>query len=169
MFPMAAMNHFSELYAYNCMPFIAAIVGLGFGSLVGTGGLTGFRRRVIVVVGVLLLVSHGIATQSKTRMMWENGRLAWEWLPSIVNAARIAPARAMLMLVNPKPDGPSYSSFLLYGFDVLSDAGEWIRASARRTDLNVGIVDWDAAPAQPPPATIRLMIENGRVVPTFQP
>ena len=163
--PTVFMNHVSELYTYNCMPFVAAIIGLGLGPLLGSGGLEGLRRRAAFVVGLALLLSHGLAVQSKVRMMRDNGVRASELLSAVVSVARSAPADATLRLINPKHDRPTYSAFQLSGFDVLRDAGEWIRVSAGRPDLKVLLVEWDEA-CVPANGRVCLTIEDGHVVST---
>jgi len=164
MFPMALMNHVSELYTYSSMPFVAAMIGLALGSLLEAGGQAGFRRRAAVLVGAALLLSHGLAVQSKVRMMRDNGRRASELLPAVINAARNAAPGATITLVTTKPAGPTYSSFLVSDFDLLSDAGNWIRISAQRPDLKVTIVESGEASTSAPDV-FRVTIENGRVVP----
>jgi hypothetical protein len=125
-----ATSFYRPIQTCNSMPFVAAMIGLGLGSLLEAGGQAGFRRRAAVLVGVALLLSHGLAVQSKVRMMRDNGRRASELLPAVINAARNAPLGATITLVTPKPAGPTYSSFLVSDFDLLSDARNWIRISA---------------------------------------
>jgi hypothetical protein len=164
MFPMAAMNHVSELYSYNSMPFVAALIGLGMGALLDGQKSRRIPRRAVVALLLVVGASHGLASHSKVRMMRENGRRAWELLPAVVGSARSAPQGATLALVNPAPLVPPYSAFHLNGFDLIFDAGPWIRQAAQRPDLIVTVIDRDRAATLPGDA-IRLTIDAGRVVP----
>ncbi|MEI6666612.1 MAG: hypothetical protein WCP29_00545 [Acidobacteriota bacterium] len=163
MFPMAAMNHVSELYTYNAMPFVAAVLGIGFGPWMDIGRLPGSRRRVVVAVGMAILLSQSYATVTKVNMMNDNGRRAWQLLPAIVDVAKTAPSGGTIALVNPSGIGPSYSAFRLYAFDVISDAAGWIRVAARRPDLAVTVVDWENCPP-PGPEVRRLTLSGDHVV-----
>jgi len=154
MFPMVMLNHISELYAYNLMPFVATIFGIGVGTLVQRAS-RGWRRVTIAAV-LLLLTGHVVAIRQKASMMRENGIRATVLLEKVRPYAEKTPAGGALMLVNSETQEPEYSVFLTRGFNVL--AASRVEQVARRDDITVKIIEESELRRPPPYASNTLFL-----------
>lgn len=141
LFPMALMNHVSELYVYNCMPFIAILVGVGLGKQLEENR-TPVRRSIVTTVICVLFVSHIIAVQSKAHLMKNNGERASMLLDQIEPYLAGISNDKNLLLLNPADGQIEYSIFLMKGFNVLGSGGDYrIKQLSGRNDLTTKIVE----------------------------
>lgn len=154
LFPMAMLNHVSELYVYNSMPFISILVGMSLGGLVETGRPGKIRRGFLRALIGLLLVSHITAVRSKAAMMKSNGERAGRLLDQIVPYAYKVPENGSLFLLNPPGSGIIYSVFHLRGFNVLKGGVHRIKQLSGRNDMTIKIIY--------PPDVERLPPAHGR-------
>ena len=135
-FPNALQNHVSELYAYNCLPFIAILLGSGAGWLL--------RRREVKwqpVIGLALvvavLVSNAFSARSKAVLMSESGSRAQTVFHELCAFVKEAEPDATIGLVNTH-DRPSYSVFVLSPFELVGpDSENEVREAAGRTDVTL--------------------------------
>jgi hypothetical protein len=141
-FPMAMMNHVSELHAYNSMPFVAVLVGAAMGRVIELN-----KRRWLSVVAIsglmaVVFVSHASAVQSKASMMKRNGARATKLINELQRCASRMPLNGGLVLVNPKAIEAPYSVFIMNGFDVLEmDGVSRLKELSNRPDLRIEILD----------------------------
>jgi hypothetical protein len=138
-FPMVLLNHVSELYAYNSMPFVSMIADISLGSLCPFAN-TWRPKQVMGVMLVLLFASHIIAVKQKTSLMEENGTRATMLLDRIQPYAQKASQGSELLLVNPDAMSPEYSIFLMSGFNVLKEGESRINKVSNRNDIRVKII-----------------------------
>ena len=135
-FPNALMNHVSELYAYNCLPFIAILLGSGAAWLI--------RRREVkwqsmtgLVLVVAVLVSNAFSAHSKAELMSESGSRAQTVFNELCAFVKEAEPGATIGLVNTH-DRPSYSVFVLSPFELVSKVSRnEVRAATGRTDVTL--------------------------------
>jgi hypothetical protein len=139
LFPMAGLNHVSELYVYQALPYLSLLVGIGWGAAVSFAGISRRLSHFLIVV----LISYGIVNilslESKTLLMLENGRRAETLLRQLPAFIDRVPASGQLLLVNPPEKVPSYSVFLIRGFDVFSGARQIVQQVSGRSDFSVKI------------------------------
>jgi len=121
-FPAALQNRVSELYAYNCLPFVAILVGFGASAL-----LRNRHSRLRVALGVILtaiiLVSGAMSTHSKARLMRESGRQAEEVLSALCDHVSHAEQGATIGLVDVH-ERRSYSVFVMSPFELIGPTAE---------------------------------------------
>lgn len=140
-FPVALMNHVSELYAYNAMPFLAILVGVGLGRLFEITKTRWISRAAVTGFVGLVFLSHVMAIQSKASLMKNNGTQATILLGQIQSYLQKAPKNGELVLLNPPDDREEYSVFLMNGFNVLQYGLNRIEQLAGRNDFEIKIMD----------------------------
>lgn len=132
-FPAVIMNHVNELHAYNLLPFVAVMLGLGLGE-----HLERHWQRPAFALCAALLLQHALLAHSKTTLVADNGAQAQVLLAQLLPFASDLPSRGVLVLHNPAPRKRSYSVFRVNGFDVLSPHVERVlRMRAGRPDIDV--------------------------------
>ena len=139
----------SELYLYNAMPFVSAIVGIGAGTLLQ------HRRRsarlVAALAIVVVLTIHGAATRQKVALMRSQGERAAELLSQISAEARDVPAGGRLVLADSASEEPEYSVFLMPGFEPVRYGTRFVNKMSARSDIAVSLAPRpsdQAVPAQ---------------------
>jgi hypothetical protein len=139
--PVVPLNHVSELYTYNAMPFVALLFGLAFGTHLALAA--GRKRRKLVVWGaaLILLVGLGVFARQKIMMVKRNGEEATRLLKVVTKYVEMVPKNGELLLVNPPSDRPEYSVFAMNGFSVLDYAEQRIRRITNRPDISIQIVN----------------------------
>jgi hypothetical protein len=163
MFPMAGLNHVSELYTYNAMPFISVLVGLGLGSLIGASKSRASRILLWVLFAVLLISNAG-AIREKAQLMRQNGERSAVLMQQIVPYIRTLPPHGELLLVNPPQDIIEYSVYHIRGFNIFRDARHRIKLEASREDIRVRIINFeDFAENSLSEKTIALTSDRDRV------
>lgn len=162
-FPMAALNHVSELHVYNALPFIAILAGAGLGKLWETsppfkffvGSIEKWRVFVLILIA-LLFASHVYAFETKLAFMIRNGERATSLISQLKDYSVNIPAGARLFLLNPpikkdnttkistsilSPYAPAeYSVFLIRGFNILESANT-IEQILDRSDIEIKIIE----------------------------
>ncbi|RJP72932.1 MAG: hypothetical protein C4524_15460 [Candidatus Zixiibacteriota bacterium] len=163
-FPMAAMNHISELYVYNAMAFFAMLVGIGFGGWLEHAA-SGVSRRLAVGLACLVTISNIWAVQHKSGLMLSLGRQSTALLQQAVSLASQVPSQGTLVLANPPCRMIEYSVYRIHGWELFHNATHRIRLQAGREDITVEIVDSTEAETivLTKPAVV-LDLEQGNVV-----
>lgn len=148
-FPSLLMNHVSELYAYNAMPFVCVLTGIALGAVTRPGD----RRRRVRVVGtaavIALFASHCVAVSSKVRLMHAAGERASALRRQIERYIPLLPSGGRLVLINPDSDEIEYSIYRLNGFNVLRLGGYPLGARSGRSDVEITLLDRPPAPRAP--------------------
>jgi len=121
-FPAALQNRVSELYAYNCLPFVAILVGLGASVLIRDRHS---RPRLALGISLtaIILVSGAISTHSKARLMAESGRQADVVLAALCDHVSHAEQGSRIGLVDVH-ERPSYSVFVMSPFELIGPTAE---------------------------------------------
>jgi len=140
LFPAVLMNHISELYLYNSMPFFSCLVGAGLGKLITLSKQNRISWSIIAVSVVLLLTTNVVAIQSKAQLMNANGERSSLLLSRIMPYLEKISKDDRLQLLNPTPDGVEYSVFLMSGFNVLDEGLNRISQLSRRANLRIKII-----------------------------
>jgi len=140
LFPMALMNHVSELYTYNAMPFISLLVGSGLAVHLEQCHRRGTLALSAALAG-LILINHVILVQKKAGLMNQCGERAAELLKRVQPYAANLPKHGRLVLLNPENHQLEYSVFLSKGFNVLQCSQQWIKQRVDRWDITINIVD----------------------------
>lgn len=164
LFPTALLNHVSELYIYNSMPFVAVLVGIGLGQLWLLLRAKRAGHAFLMLMVCALMVSHIVAVRSKAQLMDYNGQRAAALLQQVNSFADNAPLNGHLWLCNPPVKSMEYSVFCVSGFNVLHFALS-IPHLWNRTDLEMRIVSpADMAGTSLPEDTLVLTLEGDDVV-----
>ncbi len=139
-FPGIVLNHISELYVYNSMPFIAALSGIGIGFTLETVSSL-FQRRLILAAFIGLLGINALSVYGKVHIMRDNGERATQIINSIRPYAELLPEHGKLVLVQPPASSIEYSVFLINGFQILECGLNRIKQVADRDDISIEIID----------------------------
>jgi hypothetical protein len=140
LFPAILINHVSELYLYNAMPFITLIVGAALARLLWAP-LSPVRWGMFVVIILIIFTCHVEAVREKMHLMCNNGERMTRLLDEVVAHVSVVPDGGELLLVNPPGQRVKYSVFLLPDFWVLDYSDHRIRQLANRQDVSIRIVD----------------------------
>jgi hypothetical protein len=173
-FPMAALNHVSELYSYNLLPFAGLIVGLAAETLLERSGRAG--RRLIGALLVGMLVLNMTAARSKSAMMEERGVEATRLLADLRTHLEGVAQGGEVRIVEqgPRTGETDYSVFLMQPLDLLRESPGGVARAAGRPDVRLLFGAPPDAPAAAgeghgPPWERVLVIVDGRLVPAGQP
>ena len=142
LFPTFLLEHVSELYAYNAIPFVALIVGVGFGAI---WRWNNFGRAVAGILIALFLIGQTLASRQKAALMTLNGRRAAQMISTIDSYVRQLPPHSQVDLIRAATNAPAYSVFVLNGFDVLDYGNIKLGAVLGRPDVRIDIVEEDQA------------------------
>jgi hypothetical protein len=140
LFPVVFLNHVSELYAYNSMPFIAMLVGVGLATCLETVRKLRFGQISAYLLIVILFVSHIAAIQSKAIQMKETGDRTGIIASQIVSFVGKVPLNGRLLLLNPPDNKVEYSIYRINGFNVLLAGLNRIYQLSGRQDFKTEIV-----------------------------
>lgn len=161
-FPMVLMNHVSELYVYNSMPFFAALVGIGIGALWERAG-SAAARGALAGAMVVLIASHVVAIRGKAVLMRTNGDRASALFREVGAYIPRVPRNGQLLLLNPPEHSRGeYAVYRLNGFSVLEDGELLLKKTYGREDITLQIVDpGDPALVRLGTDTVVLGLEDG--------
>ncbi len=138
LFPVFLLQHVSELYFYNAVPFVALLFSIALGSLWDKGP----RARAGVAACTLLLIGGQIqACLQKSSLMYGNGRRAAAVIADLVPRIRSLPENGRIILVQPPRERLKYSVYVLDGFDILEFGVGRIGAIFGRPDVQVSIAE----------------------------
>ncbi|MFC1554439.1 hypothetical protein ACFL7D_07390 [candidate division KSB1 bacterium] len=139
--PVLFLSRVSELYAYNAMPFISILFGIGFGFNVEVSKKVLLRKTVIYGIICLLFISNFFAVHSKSGMMLETGNRSTEIILQILRYIEEVPENGDLILINPETDQISYSVYIMPEFTVLDNALSYIKKLSNREDVNIKLIE----------------------------
>lgn len=168
MFPAVMLNHVSELYAYNIMPFVSILAGAGLGALPAAVRPRRTAGAAAAAAIAILFASHIAAVRGKAALMQDAGETQNEMRTEVESYIARAPEDGELILVNPPKTAVEYSIYLLDGFDALRYAVPAMRRNAGRPDVGVVIVDaMDAESAREvrDGRSLALTLRGGAVIP----
>lgn len=159
-FPMVLLNHVSELYVYNSMPFFSVLVGIGIGAVLESAGHHRFKQVIAACLG-LMLVGHVAAIREKTLLMRENGRRASTLVAAIGTYINQVPPKGSLLLVNPASREIEYAVYLMPGFKVIEFGESYIKKIYGREDIDLRIIEEaDLRSRRETPDTVILGLEG---------
>jgi hypothetical protein len=164
LFPAVIMNHVSELYAYNAMPFFSLIVGLALGRLFEVSRSTRPLAAVVASLIAMLAAAHWIGVRGKALLMLDNGYRSTQLIDEIVSLVPDVPPGGEILLINPPEIGSRYSVFLLPGFTVLDLGLHRISQLSGRDDYSLKIVDSHDSEVVDKEEALLLTVEGNRVV-----
>ncbi|HEY1214394.1 MAG TPA: hypothetical protein VGE93_12240, partial [Bryobacteraceae bacterium] len=141
-FPTFLLEHVSELYVYNAVPFVALIMGVGFGAI---WRWNNSGRAVAGILIGLFLIGQTLASRQKAALMTLNGNRAAQVISAIDGYVRQLPPHSKVDLIRAATNAPTYSVFVLNGFDVLDYGNIKLGAVLGRPDVRIDIVEEDQA------------------------
>ncbi|RKY12516.1 MAG: hypothetical protein DRP65_00995 [Planctomycetota bacterium] len=161
LFPVVLMNHVSELYTYNSLPFMAVLFGIGLGNIFLKAGTYRFGRISLSLMLCSLIISHAVAAHSKARLMADNGSRLMTLVKQIRPYMDNAPPDGTIWLRKPTTTEIEYSIFCMPGFKVMASSRRlWHRADVRfHTIPPEGISD-----ISPPKDALVLTLHGEKVV-----
>ena len=140
-FPVILLNHISELYVYNSMPFISILVGTGLGKLCEITNSQRIKQVFLFILYGAFFFSNIFAVQNKIALMNCNGMRASKLLEQIIPYTVNIPPDGELVLLNPQSEEVEYSVFLINGFSVLKYGLHRIKQLSERDDFEVKIIE----------------------------
>jgi hypothetical protein len=141
LFPMAMLNHVSELYVYNSMPFLSILVGISLGEILKISYTDRIMQTTLLILLIFLAASHIIAIQDKIAFMQKNGERATALISQIGLYIDKVPRSGKLLLLNPSENVIEYSQFLLKGFNVVNYGKRMIKRIYGRDDITIKIIE----------------------------
>lgn len=137
LFPALVLQHVSELYVYNAMPWVALLFGLGLGELWVRGPAA---RVAMAICTVTLFGGLLFADRQKSILMDANGRAAARLVSDIAHYVKQLPANGEIVLTEEAQARPKYSVYVLNGLDVLEFGDRKLGAICGRPDVKVTIL-----------------------------
>jgi hypothetical protein len=160
-FPMAMLNKVSELYAYNALPFLAILVGIGFERFYSAITSKTLKYAAAVFAGVIFL-ANVYAIESKISQMKANGERAEYLISQTLPFVSKVPSGGNLILLNSPSKEVEYSIYKMNGFNIFH-AGEMIfNKLTKRSDIKITVAD-SIDENLPKGKTIVLVIRNNKV------
>ena len=138
LFPAFLLQHVSELYFYNAIPFVALLFSLALGSL---WKRTVVARAAAAACAVFLIGGQIFACVQKSSLMRDNGRRATAILSTLVPRIRSLPEAGRIVLVQPPGERLKYSVYILEGFDILEFGAGRLGEIFGRPDVSVSIAE----------------------------
>jgi hypothetical protein len=158
LFPVFLLQHVSELYFYNAVPFAALLFSLALGSLWGKGG---WVKAAAAACAFLLIGGQTLACLQKASLMYGNGSRTAAIVANLVPHIRSLPQSGRIILVQPPGPRLKYSVYVLEGFDILEFGVGRLGPIFGRPDVHVSIAEGEQIRrSAPDPQTIMLTIEG---------
>lgn len=166
-FPYALQNRVSELYSYNCLPFIAMMLGLGAAGTL-RDRRPRFRRAAGAVLVAGILLANGLSAHLKSALVAVSGRTARTILTELVAYVQKLPDGALVLLVETR-DSPSYSVFTMAPFELIGPSAErHVLEMAAREDVDLRWVsesEAESLTAQAGAGTYAIVAQGTDIVP----
>jgi hypothetical protein len=163
LFPVVLMN-VSELYVYNAMPFVAAVIGIGLGSHVRRTRRRAARLTAVALIAAVLTV-HAEGAWHKASLMRQNGERADAMLQQVVPLVRSVPPNANVILLQPDGARPAYSVFIVDDMRLLRFATGHVKGLSGRSDVTVSFSEADELRSGGVrPGSVLFTSDRGRVV-----
>jgi len=165
-FPAALMEHVSEVYAYNTLPYLCMIVGIGLGSLLRRGK----AKRLIGAVAITALFTVNVfSLEHGLSLINHNAAAARNLIGQICDVASGCPPGASIHLIDTDQEISGYS----YGLYYMSKA-ETLRYGWKKSFLfflgrdDIHFAYWpggDAAYLEKNERDLLITVQNGNIVP----
>lgn len=140
-FPVAALNHVSELYVYNALPFISILAGIGTAALLKMLPRRPLPRLIAATILTVVLSMHVTSLAGKLSLMNANGERAQRIEAEIEPLLSRIPEGEPLVLKSGTGELPDYSVFLMHDFYVFRHGQMRFAQLAGRSDLPVRFLD----------------------------
>jgi hypothetical protein len=121
-FPVVLMNHVSELYTYNSLPFVAVLLGIGLGNMFQKTAKYRLGRISFSLMLCSLMASHAVAAHSKARLMADNGARFTALVKQMGPYMDNVPPNGTVWLKKPVTTEIDYSVFCMSGFKIMADS-----------------------------------------------
>jgi hypothetical protein len=164
LFPVFLLNHVSEFYFYNALPFVAVLVGAGCGRIVEGLHDRTLVRYAIVIFLLIYAAGHITAVSLKSRQMQELGIRTTALLNQLEPYLREVPPDGYLLLINPAMEEVEYSVFEMHGFTVLHTALHRLNQISGRNDLQARVISPDEVAQYPPADSLFLTLKNSELI-----
>ncbi len=159
-FPFAALNHVSELYVYNALPFISILAGIGTAALLKMVPRKPLPRLIAATILTIVLSVHVTSLAGKLSLMNANGERAQRIEAEIEPLLSRIPEGEPLVLKSGSSELPDYSVFLMHDFYVFRHGQMRFAQLAGRPNLPVRFLDdGDSLPS----SGLMLSLEGGVV------
>ncbi len=141
-FPAVFLNHVGELYLYNTVPFVAALIAFSFEAYLPERGQA-ISAITAAVVGIYCVasVTNAMGIDDKARSMKIAGDRAEVFLPQLFALAPAVPHGYTMFLVNPPGKEFEYSIFAIKRFRVSTYTRDIVRFVIHRPDLEIDVED----------------------------
>jgi hypothetical protein len=142
--PAVGMHRVSELYAYNVLPYMSIIVGVGLGRFILSQGRRLFQVTAVSATIAIILANVEIAV-NKGAQIQANGHRAKSQLTQLRSTIKSLPYHAKLVLVGDKPDIRSYSIFVQPDLPHTFLLAMIAQGIEKRSDVYVNVMTTDEA------------------------
>jgi hypothetical protein len=136
--PSIFLNHVSESYLYNALPYLAGLVAISSEHYVRP---TSRLRFAVLFIATIVIVTNCLADYTKSVAIRAQADRAQALLPQVIGVVHTAPDSATVYLVHPKEHEFEYSVFQYRGFRVIEWAEPFIARQANRPDVTVRQID----------------------------
>jgi hypothetical protein len=140
LFPAVLMNHVSELYLYNSIPFFSILVGCGIVEAINLHQKNQIIFGIIAFFLATLLAINIVAIHKKSYLMKVNGDRASSLIGQIMLYVGKVPQDSSLLLMNPSSRVNEYSIFIMNGFNVLQEGLNRIGQLSKTDNLKIDII-----------------------------
>ena len=122
------------------MPFMSILIGSSMGWLIVKENKL-WRKHVIMLLVIVLLISHFVSIRSKIKLISNNGQYAEELSCKILPFLNKIPYNGKLILLNSTNDNIKYSIYLINEFSVFEYGTYWFNQISGRNDFTTRIVE----------------------------
>lgn len=137
--PVVLLNHVSELYAYNAMPFLALIIGFSFNEIHFFEDIKKWKGLIHGFL-VLVLVVNIWSVNAKTELMRANGLAAKQLVLQLKPILRKLPENSKVYLVNSCGE-TQYSVFFQNEYNLFNNGLNVFSKEMELNSLTVKIID----------------------------
>ncbi len=137
--PAIFLNHVSEVYLYNALPYLAVTFGIAvdyFWELAPKASKISFALLLVVV-----FVTNAIGAIQKTAALAEESDRAQVLMAQMYPIISKLPQDGRLYLVNPVAHAFDYSVFAMKGFEPVMYADPWVLRHTQRPDVEYFVLD----------------------------
>jgi len=160
-FPHALLGKVGELYAYNAMPFVAILAGIGLGHLWEAVRSHRVLRSLLTLFLATYAVSNVLATRHKSRQVHANGIQAQMMLDQLREFASEVPSGGTILIRNPPSAELNYSIFRMPGLHSLPTKWDLIAIVIGRPDLTIQPRAPEQFPEHPSSPNVLLITLDG--------
>ena len=150
MFPMALLNHVSELCTYSIGPFVCIALGASTAALVDVRENNRKLQRWVCLSVLAVWIATGIfSVTSKIELMRASGERCETLLEQVSNYARHLPSNTHIVLRNlpAKATDYEYSIYKLRDFNVIEWGVNAVGLRSQRADITAEVVEWEQQPS----------------------